>query len=176
MRRRTFASLILTACAAIACSSNEPEEISDKSNSGQDTPVEYPTATGEWIEARTFMMQQEDDDVDTCDQVDFRVMANSGIYSINECAQTKSGQLTAEEFSQLDRVATSAYKETEGAVCPEIFRFDKYYATINATNDEFDRNFDPDSSCYRGTESVVKAYKTYLRQLLDKYRTRSAEE
>ncbi len=168
MRSAKFAFLALIFVLSFGCSSDDNENISDQTNSPQETPAEYPKATGEWIEARTFMMKQEDES-QGCAQIDFRVRANSGIFSVNECETTKTGQLTPEEFVRLDLVTTNAYKKTEGAVCPEIFRFNKYYATVNALNDEFDRNFDPDFSCYRGSEAVVKTYKAFLRQLVDKY-------
>lgn len=161
--------LVLIGFSIVSCSSNNTEEIVDKTNSAQGEQVGYPKALGQWIEARTFLIGQNEDE-QQCEQVDFRVTADAGVYSVNECENTKTGQLTSTEFSRLDSLATNAYLKTEGAVCPEIFRFDKFYATINSTNDEFDRNFDPDSSCYRGSEEVVKAYKAYLRQLLDKYR------
>lgn len=177
MRMAQLVTLILIPLLAVACSNDDKEEIRDQTNTSQQAPEVYPKAKGDWIEARIFMMESEDESQD-CAQVDFRVMANSGIFSVSECDSIKTGQLTAEEFTELDRVATKAYSETESAVCPEIFRFNKYYASVNAPNDELDRNFDPDSSCYRGSESVVTTYKNNLRQLLAKYRSqnRTAEE
>ena len=172
MRSRRFVFLALIASLSVACSNDDNGDMSNKTNSPQEipqsTPVEYPRATGVWVEARTFMMRQEDE-TQGCAQIDFKVMANSGIFLVNECEATKTGQLTSAEFVRLDLVTTSAYRKTEGAVCPQIFRFGEYYATVNAVNDEFDRNFDPDSSCYRGSETAVNAYKTFLKQLVEKY-------
>lgn len=174
MRSSKFAAIVFASFIAVSCSDNETPNIVDKTDTVEETPAEYPEATGAWIEARTFMIKQEDDQ--GCDQVDFRVMANSGVYSVNECDETKSGQLTVEEFKRLDRLTTKAYQQTDSAVCPEVFRFDKFYASIDASNNEFDRSFDPDSSCYRGSESAVNSYKNYLQQLLDKYRGDMSEE
>lgn len=168
MRLLNFCVLILLSSSLVACSGNEIEEFEDKTNSGQETPSQYPKAVGAWIEARTFMMKQDESNAG-CDQIDFRVMANSGIYSVNRCDETKTGQLTPEEFKRLDEVTTQAYEQTEGTICPEIFRFNKFYATINATDDESDRNFDPDNNCFSGDGEVVKTFRDYLRQLLSKY-------
>lgn len=175
MRSANFLVLVAFSLMAVSCSSDDREEIGNRSPSAQEATVEFPKATGEWIEARIFMIES-DDQVQDCAQVDFRVMAQNGVFSVNECEVTKTGQLTTSEFVELDGAATAAYQKTEGAVCAEIFRFDKFYVSIDAMNDEFDRNFDPDTSCYRGSEAAVSTYKSKLRQLLGKYSSGSVTE
>lgn len=172
-------SLVLCALfatvATTGCDNNNGFEKFEDKNSTNNTE-EFPTATGKWREARTFMVKEESDGQDECDQIDFRVNGTNGIYSVNECDHSKTGQLTADEFKRLDSLTTQAYTQTKSMVCPEIFKLNQFYAIINSDDDQLDRHFDPDSSCYEGNENSVTEYKNYLKELLEKYQAVTESE
>lgn len=153
------------------CSNNDNANANSNTTSGgtTSTPEEFPTAKGKWMEARTFMERTSSGDPNECDQIDFRVGAQTGVYTVTRCDHSKSGQVTADEFRQLDTLATTAYTKTDGMICPQIFKLDKYYALINSQDAQYARKFDPDSMCYEGDELAVSAYKNFLVQLLEKY-------
>lgn len=163
---------IIIGISTAACGDSGREEFADKT---PNTTAEFPTAKGEWQQARTYMIKEIPEGSDECDQVDFRVNSEGGIYSINKCEHSQTGQLSAEEFTKVDELTTRAYKQTQSMVCPDIFKLNKFYATIDSQNDDFDRHFDPDRSCYAGSESAVRTYKTYLKELLEKYQDASEE-